>query len=118
LIEREFEIVCDKIHKLNTYGKTSTKSEYKYSSLWTAPLLERLVDKLKVGYPDSKIILDDFTIIIDWALDNDVSDEPNDTVNVKTTENDKDIQINITMPSHIVTRSSARKLNNNTTNTR
>ena len=110
LITSSFYDISKQVNIANSYGNTSFTQDYKFRPFWTPSLVQKLVDKLKLHYIDSKIhVSDDTRLTIDWTLDNVVSDVSNDTVVVNTSEDEKNIQIKITVPSRIRTRSSTKK---------
>jgi hypothetical protein len=111
LISCTVEEISRQIETANSHGSTSYSHDLTYRPYWTLPSIDKLIDKLKVHYPDSDIYSIAKIVKINWKLDekDDVSDAPKNTAVVKTTEDDKNIQINISLPSRISTRSSTRK---------
>jgi len=127
LINDMFNKICNDIHTTNNYGSTCYQKELFYVQFWTNSLCKKLVTMLKNHYIDSNVYLHECRITVDWSIPNDditntvvvgQMDEVPQQQNLKVTSSlsseenfgkDNNIQINISLPSRVSTRSSARK---------
>jgi hypothetical protein len=113
LITNMFNTVCDEITIYNSYGTTSYCLDLKYRQYWTHELVDKVVEKLKLHFTDCEVFQCDRAINVNWSLPKNNSEINDDVADNSATivgdnENNKNIQINITLPSRI-TRSSTRK---------
>jgi len=120
LINDMFNKICNDIHTTNNYGSTCYQKELFYVQFWTNSLCKKLVTMLKNHYIDSNVYLHECRITVDWSIPNDditnsvVVDEgytvrKSSDQNLSDDGKDNNIQINISLPSRVSTRSSARK---------
>lgn len=103
-IDDMFKRVCNEVKLHNMYGFTKYTKDFKYTQYWRTEFSDKLVEKLKNYYTDSIVTSMNDYITIDWTL-------PKNNITTSVHENDtnettQDIEINITLPSRIRTRSS------------
>ena len=90
--------------------------DFTYKAYWTLPLVDMVVELLKTHYTDTHIYTCNKVIYMTWTFmdhfanktDMIADSSTNNVIDVQSVEDDKNIQINITLPSR-VTRSSSRK---------
>ena len=116
MIQSTFNSICDEVTTSNYYGNTTHKVDFTYKAYWTLPLVDMVVELLKTHYTDTHIYTCNKVIYMTWTFmdhfanktDMIADSSTNNVIDVQSAEDDKNIQINITLPSR-VTRSSSRK---------
>lgn len=129
MIQSTFNSICDEVTTSNNYGNTSHKVDFTYRAYWNQSLVDRVMELLKNHYTDTHIyscnkiiymtwtFMDHFADKTDMVADSSTNNTENivealssyvPAVDVQSLDDDKNIQINITLPSR-VTRSSSRK---------
>ena len=109
LVKDMFNLIRSQITTCNNHGTTLYSKNFNYTEGWNQPLCDNVAEKLKEYYVDSKILSCNKVIYIDWSLPkNDITTSVIDDQNLSDDGKDN-IQINISLPSRIRTRSSSRK---------
>lgn len=126
LINEMFNCICNDVNKSNNYGITTYNKNLRYQPYWCEAFSNRLLEMLKEHFIDSKIVLHDASITVDWTLlDENITEpvcevqKPAAVTNVddsnavtddqSVNDDENNIKINIIMPSPMRTRSSRRK---------
>ena len=109
LVKDMFSRICSYISSCNNNGTTSYSKNFIYTEGWNQSLIDKVAEMLKECYVDSKILSCNSVIYIDWSLPKDDIITVIDGQNLRDDEKDNNIQINISLPSRIRTRSSSRK---------
>ena len=107
LVKDMFTRIRNEVTSCNFYGSTIYSKDFNYVQYWNQSLIDKVVVMLKEYYIDSKVLSCNKVIYIDWSL-------PKDDITItdhilNDDEKDNNIQINISLPSRIRTRSSANK---------
>ena len=66
-----YKNIISNVLSCNNYGTTHYSYDFRYLPNWTTSSIEKLVDKLKKYFTDSKILLFDNCIKIDWTITSD-----------------------------------------------
>jgi hypothetical protein len=102
-----FDEIRREITIANQCGNTSFTKDFKYYMHWnTGGLIELLVTMLREYYIDSEVITVDTMVKVDWSLSRPAR-PPQPQVRVDT-PSEQNIQINITLPSRVMTRAATK----------
>jgi len=108
IVTKMFDDICRQITTANHCGNTSYTMNLMYSMYWedNAAMIESLATMFREYYIDSEVTVVEKKIKVDWSLPR-PPPPPQPQVRVDT-PSEQNIQINITLPSRVMTRAAAK----------